>query len=157
MIDGVMKLLDDMKDIEYVEFTRLMSPLEVVVTRRGSCHDQVMLEMEELQELCLRPKAKFIMAVGETGQGLDTHSFVYFRSDKTWIWFENAWKNYRGVHQYPDEDSLISDVMTKFAGYVGDSANKFYITAFNPDEHTIGEDLPDLVNICMEHAVEINL
>ena len=157
MIDGVIKLLRDMAEFNYIEFTRLMSPLEVIVTKRGSCHDQVMLEFEELREMCLNPDAKFIMAVDSNDQGMETHSFVYFTLDRSWYWFENAWEDQRGLHQYPSEDELILDVMDKFLcrAFSADTRPaKVYISEFAPREHTIGEDLPDLVNICMAHAVE---
>jgi hypothetical protein len=160
MLDKVTKLFNDMEDIEYVEFTRLLSPLEVVVTKRGSCHDQVMLEMEELQEICLRPKAKFIMAVDKDGQGLETHSFVYFKEDNICYWFENAWKDRRGIYQFGTEKELIKTVMHDFAIRLGrheDSNPKLYIAEFNPDEHTIGEDLATLVSNCMANAKEYKL
>ena len=149
MLDSANKLLEEMKDIEYCEFTRLMSPLEVVVTRKGSCHDQVMYEMEELHELCLNPKAKFILAVDKDNNGLETHSFVYYEDGDRVCWFENAWKDNRGINKFLCEKDMFDRIESLFKHRT--NASNLYFVDFNPDEHTIGEDIHTLVDICTDH------
>ena len=150
MFDTVPEFLDFMSDIEYVPFTRLMNPLEVILTKQGSCHDQVMLEMKKLSEMGLSPTAKFIMAVDDYNQGLETHSFVYYQDGKEYCWIENAWADQRGLHKFSDYDEMIDAVMFAFGQQT--DYDKLYIADFIPEDHTIGEDLDTLVDICMNSA-----
>jgi len=65
------------KRIKYKDFDKLMSPQEVASSNSGSCHDQVMYEIQKLKNLGLSPKALFVMeSAGQ--QGGMTHSLVYF-------------------------------------------------------------------------------
>ena len=73
----VRKVVDFMKTIKYSEFTHLMSAEQVRTSKKGSCHDQVMLELDELKAAGFKPKAKYIMAVDDNGQGGETHSFAF--------------------------------------------------------------------------------
>jgi hypothetical protein len=137
-----------------------MSSIEVLVLKEGSCHDQVMLEYSALSDMGLHPKAKFIMSVDANDNGEETHSFVYFKETGTCYWFENAWKDRRGVYKFGSEKELIKTVMHDFVIRLGlhdDSSTKLYIAEFNPDEHTIGEDLATLVSNCMANAKEYEL
>lgn len=147
------KLLEMLSHIWYKDFSRLMSPLEVFISCCGSCHDQSMLEFQELSDMRLDPKAKFILAVDENGNGLETHSFVYFNRDNKFCWIENAWEEMRGLHWFSSYDDMIRYIMTKFIERVN-SAKSYFLADFNPDEHTIGENLDELVDICMNSAHE---
>jgi len=152
MFETVPEFLNFMSDVEYVPFTRLMNPLEVILTKQGSCHDQVMLEMKKLPEMGLSPKAKFIIAVDAYGQGLETHSFVYYQDGDDYYWFENAWEDQKGLHKFSDYDEMIDAVMFAFGQRT--DYDKLYIADFMPEEHTIGEDLDTLVDVCMNSAEE---
>ena len=148
-------LLEHMEEFRYIEFTSLMSPLEVLINKQGSCHDQVMLEMQELAEEGFNPKAKFIIAVNSDGQGQETHSFVYYYYDGSWCWFENAWKDLRGIRRYSTEDELLDSVM--FAFGERNAFDILYIADFIPSEHYVGEDLQTLVDVCMNSAEEYKI
>ena len=91
--DTPVQLLSLMSHIAYSDFEKLMSPLEVLLTSHGSCHDQVMFEMQELYDMGYSPKSKFIIAVDKDGQGQETHSFAYYEDNGKWYWFENAWED----------------------------------------------------------------
>lgn len=148
--------LDDylsfLSTVNYVEFTKLMSPEEVIMSKQGSCHDQAMLSLDVLQGLGYFPYAKFIIAVDEEDQGQETHSFVYFRNNRSWYWIENAWSEFQGVHQYSLYNDMIDAIMFAFGQrnpYV-----KLYIADLTPSDHTYGEDLQTFVDICMNSAEE---
>lgn len=147
------QLLYLMSDIDYKEFDTLMSPKEVLNTLSGSCHDQVMLEMQELTEQGLSPKAKFLMAVDKDGIGGETHSFVYYADAPDIFWFENAWEDYRGINDFITEDEMLNFIIDAF---INRNPGQFiYLGDFIPEDHTVGEDLQTLVDICMENAVQV--
>ena len=149
------QLLRYMNHIKYTEFIYLMSPLEVYINSCGSCHDQTLFEYTELQSQGLSPKAKFIMTVDEYGKGAETHSFIHYQIEDNWYWFENAWEEFRGIWKFSTEEALIKYVVHNFKTH--NNPFKLYIGEFNPKEHTYGESLDTLVDICMNSAEEYNL
>ena len=141
-----------MSDFKYKNFDRLMTPDQVEKTKSGSCHDQVMFEMDELKKQGLDPKAKFIMAVGPNGQGGETHSFVYYTKNNKTYYLENAWQDKKGLHEFRNEKEMIDHIGSSFQ-----SRNKnqnIYLADFNTKEHKAGEDLATLVDKCMNNAEE---
>ena len=56
----------------------------------------------------------------------------------------------RGIHSYNSYDDMIKDITDKFISR--NSQGKIYVADFIPAEHTIGEPLETLVNICMNTA-----
>lgn len=141
------RLLLGMSDFRYTPFSTLMSPLEVLLTKQGSCHDQVMFEYSELEEMGLNPQARFIMKVDEEGHGLETHSFIYYVVDDVWYWFESAWEDMRGIHAFDSYDIMIAEIADKF--FARNYEGTVYIADFIPANHTIGESLETLVDTCM--------
>lgn len=156
--DSVSDLSSFMSNFKYIDFTTLMSPKEVLMTKQGSCHDQVMFEFKMMSEMKLDPQAKFIMGVYDDSRGGETHSFICYRDNdsfNTWCWFENAWDDYKGIHGFSSYDDMIDFIMHAFSERY--HYDKLYIADFNISEHDIGEDLSTLVNICMNSAEEYNL
>lgn len=136
------------RNIGYGEYTKLKSPEEVIRTKSGSCHDQVMLELKELQDMGLKPKAAFLMEYDpKTGQGGTTHSFVYFNQNGKSYWLENAWEDEAGLHEYDSESQLINDAFKKFKDT--STMPNSIMTDFG--KHSPGEDLQELVDISLEN------
>ena len=152
MFDTVDDLLDFMRDIDYCEFTYLQDPDDTYNELQGSCHDQVLFELQELSDMGLFPQAKFIIAVDDFDQGLETHSFVCYEDDGKWYWFENAWEDMRGVHEFDTYDDMLDAVMFAFGQRT--DFRKLYVADFIPEEHFIGEDLNTFVDTCMNSAEE---
>ena len=50
-----------MKSFRYAEFTTLKDHDWVAKNKKGSCHDQVMYELQELRKCGLSPKANFFI------------------------------------------------------------------------------------------------
>lgn len=144
------QLLQFMQDFDYKKFDTLMSTQDVGYYGEGSCHDQVFYELEALEALGLAPQAKFIMAVDKDGIGGETHSFVYWVDIDKAYWFENAWEDYRGIHEFASESELIDAVVGAFKAR--NPRNYVYIATLDPEDHVVGEDLDTFVDICMTDA-----
>ena len=149
------QLSEMMSHIRYAEFTKLKSPLETFITTSGSCHDQVVLELQELYDMGYIPVGKFIMAVDAYGQGLETHSFAYYTDNEKYYWFENAWRDFAGIHEFDNYDDMIDFIMSAFSKR--NEYDRLYIAEFIPEQHTIGEDLQVFVDICMNSASEYKI
>lgn len=142
--------------INYEDFRRLKDHDEVAKTRSGDCHSQVMYEAEELRKHGINPKAKFFIEYDpKTGQGGQTHSFVYYNDPATnsVLWLENAWDTQKGVHTYRSEADMMKDVLTKHKAEQTADRKKFTKIAwgnFDPSEHASGETLQELVDKCLK-------
>jgi len=147
------QLLYLMSNFEYINFDTLMDSTEVVNTLSGSCHDQVMFELDELSKQGLNPKAKFLIAVDDNGTGGETHSFVYYPEDSDLFWFENAWEDYRGIHEFDTEQEMLDFVIDAFMNR--NPGKEIYIADFDPENHIVGEDLQTLVDVCMDNAIQV--
>lgn len=142
---AVKKLAGDLDKIGYKEFTRLMSPQEVVRMKAGSCHDQVLYEYNFLKKNGLAPKAHFFIETDDRGQGGQTHSMVYFQLNKKFIWIENAWEDQKGLHSYSSEESLLTDVRKRW-GTSSEFPN-IYDGDLDCEKLRPGMDLQEIVDV----------
>lgn len=140
------------KNIKYSNFTKLKSHDEVMKTKSGSCHDQVMFELEELKKCdhC-NPKAMFLIEYNDKeSTNATTHSFVYYKDNDKIMYFENAWKGHVGIKEF---DSLkeIKDYFIKAHNNheFGNVDQYPKLEFFNFGNHTPGESLEQFVQKCV--------
>lgn len=147
------------KNIKYSNFTKLKSHDEVLKSKKGSCHDQVMFEYVELKKLGFSPKGLFIIEIDDKGQGGMTHSLVYYKKENSICWFENAWKNMAGITE-PEEASVsgIKKIIKELheSGDWGDIKKypKIEFSTFSISSHKPGESLQQFIDICLKNINE---
>ena len=142
-------------NIRYKDFTKLMSHDEVMKYKKGSCHDQVMFELEELSKMNLSPKALFFMEYDNNNQGGMTHSFVYYEKDSKVYWFENAWGDNKGIHKFDSVKDIKESIKEYHKSNKFGNINKYpnlEITSFK--KHIPGESLQDFVSKCLSESVK---
>ena len=150
--DKMVELLDRMKSIRYDDFTSLKSPDQVRKSKKGSCHDQVMMEMDELRKMGKQPHGIFVMEYDNNNRGGMTHSLAYYAENGKINWVENAWSERAGVNSYNSIKDIKNEI--KKAHKSGEFGNKkqygnIVFGTFNDSEHKVGESLQDLVDICL--------
>ena len=151
------------QNIKYADFTRLKRPEEVLSSRKGSCHDQTILELDALTKMGLNPKAEFFMEYSPNKlAGGTTHSFVHYQKSGKTYWLENAWGGQQGIHEFDSLSSIKSKITNLHKqGKTGDVQEfpKLVWGKVEQDKHSPGEDLQDFVNIClnigMKHGGDI--
>lgn len=148
------ELSNHMRGFKYKEFDRLMSPDSVGKTKSGSCHDQVMYELQQLRRMGYDPKAEFVIEYNpKTNSGGTTHSFVYYNDGNKTVWFENAWGGREGVHAYRNLKDIRNSINRLHKNGEFGSGKEFSKLEFAPfvdSHHQIGESLQDLVDICLD-------
>lgn len=112
--EGVSQLTRSLSKIGYKEFDRLMSPKELELRKKGSCHDQVLYECSRLEKCGITPKVKFFIEADKNGQGGTTHSCVTFKLNNRFYWLENAWQDQKGLRAYTSEKKLVDDILRKW-------------------------------------------
>lgn len=145
------ELSNFMKSFKYSEYTKLQSPEETRKTKSGSCHDQVMYELDELRKQGYQPEAKFVIEYDpKTNQGGTTHSFVYFKDKGKTVWFENAWGGKEGLHEFDSEKDMENYIRNNWDSSDKNRFTGLEITDFKEAGHVAGESLQELVDICLE-------
>lgn len=143
-------LLDHMRSFKYKEFDKLMSPDEVERTKSGSCHDQVIYEMRELRRMGKDPKGLFMVEYNDD-QGGTTHSLVFYKDGKDYIWIENAWGGREGLHKFNSVDGIKRKILEAHKNNeFGDNVKykNILFSEFSDSDHKIGENLQEFVANC---------
>ena len=145
---------DFCKKINYSDFSKLQTPLETEQTGKGSCHDQVMYELKLCKKYGLDADARFVMEVDpKTGQGGDTHSYVFIKDGDRIHWIENAFEGEKGVHTFKNTDEIDKYFTKQHKGKrFGNNSSypELIFSDFKPTKHKYGESLQELVDICLE-------
>lgn len=136
------------KNISYTGYTTLKSPEQTVKRGKGSCHDQVLLELEELQSMGYNPKATFFLEyTPESSQSGTTHSFVTYEQNGKTYWFENSWGGQEGLHEFNNFDEVKKQIAKLHKeGKTGDSSRFPNLEFSDFGDHKPGESLQELVD-----------
>ncbi len=95
----------------------LQSPEELLESGYGICWDTVELERRWFKEHGYKPETYFMLYAMEGGTTLPTHTFIVFKNNDKWYWFEQAFADQRGIHEYANMEELIDDVKKKHHHY----------------------------------------
>ena len=148
-------------NIHYKNFDKLQRPVDTVRTKRGSCHDQVILEYQVLREMNYVPKILFFIEYADGNDvGGRTHTTIFCtnnndKRDKSVYWFENAWSKEAGVKKFNSIDE-IKDAIEK-AHANEPEAQKYPNLEFklvSPSKMVIGSDLRTLVGSIINESSE---
>ena len=122
----LMNLLDTMEygwtDIEkntYVNTEKgfkkkfvLQKPEDMLISKVGTCYDQVELERAVFKDLGLKFNTYFM--VYYDAKKLFTHTFAVYEENEKIYWFEHAWIEHKGIHEYLSLYDLLKDVKIIF-------------------------------------------
>lgn len=145
-----------MKTIKYDDTEHgLKSPEETLRSRSGNCHDQSLLELKLLREKGYKPKAAFVMEYDpKTYQGGVTHSFVYYKDGNKTKWFEHAWGDKSGIHEFKNFKEIQKEIekIHKVKNKFGDNKKFTDLAWGNFDDKNLkpGDTLQDIVNKAFE-------
>ncbi|MDE5888745.1 MAG: hypothetical protein K2H20_01870, partial [Bacilli bacterium] len=55
----------------------------------------------------------------EDGIDDESHTFLTYKEKEKYYWFEHAWMNFKGIHEYDTMNELVKDVKEKFMSMLG--------------------------------------
>lgn len=90
----------------------LQSPKEIIDSKVGVCWDQVELERYLFKKNMEELKTYFIC--NYDGNKCPTHTFLTYKKDNNYYWFEHSWSKYKGIHKFNSIKDLLMDVNSKF-------------------------------------------
>lgn len=124
-------------DDSYLDNYILQSPKEVIKNKVGVCWDQVELERYYFKSNDYNVKTYFI--VYYDNDRCPTHTFLTFKKDNKYYWFEHSWERFKGIHEYKTLKELLLDVQSKFIKCeINTKFNKNNLCIYNyskPKEH----------------------
>ena len=124
--DMIMNLMEDIKygwcdtkntihttfDDSFNKYYKLQSPEETINNKIGVCWDQVELERYYFKNTKYKIKTYFI--VHYDNNTCPTHTFLVYKDNNKYYWFEHSWSRYKGIHKYNSLNKLLKDVYQKF-------------------------------------------
>ena len=105
----IIKKINSQFDEEY----RLQTSEETLQYKIGICWDHVELERELFKGYDF--KTYFISYNKDFW--IKTHTFLVYRENNSYYWFENSWYYYQGVHKYNSLNELLVDISKKHLKY----------------------------------------
>lgn len=93
----------------------LQSPKMVKTNKIGVCWDQVELERNYFKSSIFDIKTYFI--VHYDNNNCPTHTFLTYKKNNKYYWFEHSWEKFKGIHEYNSLKNLLIDVKNKFIKY----------------------------------------
>lgn len=95
----------------------IQNPSSLLEIKHGTCWDQTELERDWFLKHNYEIKTIFLLFVVNKPNNLPTHSFLIFKNNGKYYWFEHSFITYKGIHEYNSEKELIDDVCSKQIEY----------------------------------------
>ena len=102
-------------DETFINNYKLQTPQETINNQIGICWDQVELERYYFRVNDWNIKTYFI--VHYDNDKCPTHTFLTYKKNDKFYWFEHSWERFRGIHEYNTEKDLLLDIKNKFINY----------------------------------------
>jgi hypothetical protein len=106
---------DGVKHTEMQGFSdnyRLQLPGELLESRLGVCWDQVELERKLFADYSIKATPFFIVYYDE--KKCPTHTFMLLEEDGKVIWYEHAWANHVGWHEFDTLADAMREIRRTF-------------------------------------------
>lgn len=134
-------------DSEWYEQYILENSNELLNNLYGNCWDQVELERDWFLKKGYEIKTLYEMVKLDYANKYPTHSFLVYKDNDYWYWFENADFNNRGIHKFNTFDELLNYQYKKYVEFLktfnitNDEIEKIIVTEFDkPKEHISAEE-----------------
>jgi hypothetical protein len=104
-------------DSNFLEEYYLQTPEELLESKHGVCWDDVELEREWFSKQNYEFKTFLLIFAKESSNNLPTHTFLAYKNNDKFYWFESAFKQCAGIHEFENLNDLFEDVKAKQLDY----------------------------------------
>ena len=108
-------------DEDFSILYKLQSPQETLEHKVGVCWDQVELGRYLFKKEEMEFKTYFIVHYDD--DKCPTHTFLIYKENNKYYWFEHSWEKYRGIKAFDTEIDALKDIKEKF---IKDELNNKY-------------------------------
>lgn len=139
---------------EWEQLYILESPSDILKNLYGNCWDQVEFEREWFLKEGYQIKTIYEMVKLDYDNDYPTHTFLIYKDNEYWCWFENADFNNRGIRKFMTIDELLNYQYKKYLDFLktfnitNEEIEKIIMTEFDkPKEHiNVKEYLEHVIN-----------
>lgn len=90
---------------------------DFIKNKYGVCWDFCEFERSFFIENKIEYSCYFIESILKSKEGGPTHTFLLFKQNGKWYWFEYSWLYYRGIWEYSSQIEAIQDIIEKFKNF----------------------------------------
>ena len=145
---------DDDFNLVFFEQYILENSNDVLNNLYGNCWDQVEFERDWFLKRGYEIKTVYEMVKLDYDNDYPTHSFLTYKENGYWYWFENADFENRGIHKFNSFEELLNYQYKKYIEFLktfnitDDEIKKIILTEFDkPKEHiSAGEYFNHVIN-----------
>ena len=92
----------------------LESSEDVLKNKIGTCWDQVEFERDWFSKHNYEFKTIYHQVILNYDNPYPTHTFLVYKENDKWYWFENAWDDQKGIHEFNTFDELLKFEYQKY-------------------------------------------
>ena len=148
-------------DSEWYEQYILENSEELVNNSYGNCFDQVEFERDWFLKNGYEIKTIYEMVKLDYNNVYPTHSFLAYKDNDCWFWFENADFDNRGIHKFNTFEELLNYQYEKYVEFLktfnitNEELERIIVTDFEkPKEHISAEEY--LNHVINSRQIKIN-
>ena len=133
---------------------------QVLETKIGTCWDQVELERLWFEKNNYEIKTIFIIFEVNYENDFPTHTFLLYKKNDKWYWFENAFEDFRGIHEFESVKDAIDFVKSKHLEYaiksnIAKQEDKDLIVTYDYSKLIKALNVEDYLNHVTKHRINI--
>ena len=100
-------------DSDWLDKFVLQSIDDILSTKVGNCFDQVELERDWFNKHNYKFNIYFQRIEVDYTNPYPMHTFLVYENNNKYYWFENAWSDNKGIHEFDNLEDLFKDVYDK--------------------------------------------
>lgn len=104
-------------DTDFENEYYLQRPGELVESGLGVCWDSAELEREWFAKHGYDIRLYFMWFAKEVDNNLPTHTFLVYKQNEKFYWFEHSDGSNQGIHEYDNLDTLLAEAKMKHIDY----------------------------------------
>ena len=140
-------------NLDWYEQYILENKDDILKNLYGNCWDQVELERNWFLKKGYEIKTFFEMVKLDYENEYPTHSFLVYRDNDCWYWFENSDFHNKGIHKFNTLEELLKYQYKKYVAFLktfhitNEEIDKIVVTEFyKPKEHISAKEYLNHVN-----------
>ncbi|MDO5569459.1 MAG: hypothetical protein Q4G04_05060 [bacterium] len=141
-------LHEDLKGNIFYEQYQMQLPSQIIANNHAICFDICELE----REFFIKQKIPFvtILALLENDNKYPCHTFLIFKLNNKYYWFEASWQDKKAIHQYNDVKSILLCIKENFHYFTKDKKyNQKNIAFYCYSKPKININCQDFFNHCL--------
>ena len=138
------------------KFYRLKRGNDFIKSGYGVCWDFCEYERDFFKKIGLEHECYFLLSFLSRSQGGPTHTFLLYKKNENWFWFEYSFEKYRGIWKYSSKQEALEDIVDKFCNFFSKSFEA--VETYKTTKAKKGLNTYDFVSQCLKgNKIELEI